>query len=457
MTMTSAYSNIDGFTPTDRYRKIVVFTLAMTYMFNFLDRQLLSVLAQPIKMDLSLSDTQLGALTGLTFAVFYSTFGIPIAAFADRGNRIRVVGMACGVWSLFSAASGFATNLATLSLARIGVGIGEAGCSPPAYSIIADYFPPSRRGGALAAYSIGVPFGSLFGIAAGGWIAAHYGWRAAFLTVGSAGLILAPLIPLIVKEPRRGSYDVPLDPLVETKSGQASIAAALYFVVRSPLLILNALAAGFTAFVCYAILNWAPAYLMRVQGMSLTSFASIYGIVNAASMALGLWARRVFRRSVCGKKSPALRPPAGYSNTPCGALYFWRYGSGKLAGVCRLYRATDSFEYRLPCPGNSRSTKSDADAVPRDGECGIDSCYKSHRFGGRAIVRGGYERSAHGRLWPTVARACAAVAHSFHFSGFYLSPRRGLDAQDQESARRRFDSDLGGSIELLFRAAQQLG
>jgi MFS family permease len=282
------YEDEGAFEPTERYRKVVVLTLAVTYMFNFLDRQLLSVLAQPIKMDLSLSDTQLGALTGLTFAVFYSAFGIPIAAFADRGNRIRVVGIACGVWSLFSAASGFATNLVTLSLARIGVGIGEAGCSPPAYSIIADYFPPSRRGGALAAYSIGVPFGSFFGIAAGGWIAAHYGWRAAFLVVGAAGLILAPLIPLIVKEPPRGSFDVPLDSIGHGTE-RASISDALHFVVRSPLLITNAVAAGFTAFVCYAILNWTPAYLMRVQGMSLSNFATIYGIVNAGSMALGLW------------------------------------------------------------------------------------------------------------------------------------------------------------------------
>jgi MFS family permease len=289
----------------DRYRRVVVITLAVTYMFNFLDRQLLSVLAQPIKIDLSLSDTQLGALTGLTFAIFYSAFGIPIAALADRGNRVRIVAIACGVWSLFSAASGLATNLLTLSLARIGVGIGEAGCSPPAYSIIADYFPPARRGGALAAYSIGVPFGSFFGIALGGWIAAHYGWRAAFLTVGAAGLILAPLIPLIVREPPRGIYDLPTEPGDQEKANHASIADALRFVVQSPALTINAVAAGFTAFVCYAILNWAPAFLMRVQGMSLSNFASIYGIVNAGSMALGLWLGGFFVDRFA-KKNPAL-------------------------------------------------------------------------------------------------------------------------------------------------------
>lgn len=137
------------------YRYVVVVVLSLTYMLNFIDRQLLSVLAEPVKLELGLSDTQLGMLTGLTFALFYTVFGIPLAALADRWNRVRIIAIACGVWSVFTAASGMASNFLTLALARMGVGVGEAGCSPPSYSVLADYFPPGKRGRALAIYMLG--------------------------------------------------------------------------------------------------------------------------------------------------------------------------------------------------------------------------------------------------------------------------------------------------------------
>ena len=292
------------------YGYVVAVALAVVYMFNFLDRQLVSVLAEPLKRELALSDTQLGLLTGFVFAVFYTVFGIPVAMVADRWNRVRLVAIACGLWSLFSAASGLATNFSTLALARIGVGVGEAGGSPPSYSILSDYFPPEKRGVALAIYSLGVPVGSLLGIAGGAWIAQAYGWRAAFITVGLIGLTLAPLLLLIVREPVRGVLEGrPSD------GPRGSVLESLLFFVRSPILVLNACSAGLAALVGYGILNWAPAYLLRVQGMSLTQLGAAYGLVAGLMMAAGTWGGGylVDRLGVRSKAAYALVPAASMS------------------------------------------------------------------------------------------------------------------------------------------------
>ena len=275
---------------TGRYRYLVVITLAATYMFNFMDRQLLSILAQPIKNDLHLSDTSLGLLTGLAFALFYTVFGIPLALIADRWRRVKLLAISCGLWSLFTAASGLATSFATLALARVGVGIGEAGASPPSFSLISDYFRPDERGRAIAIYTLGVPAGGLVGALAGGSIAAAHGWRAAFFTVGAAGLLLAPLVPLIIREPRRGR----LDPSSAVSDSSAAPAGSgVRFFVGSPTLVLSALSSGLTAFVSYGIFNWAPAYLGRAQGMSLLDIAGKYSIAVAGSLVtaalLGGW------------------------------------------------------------------------------------------------------------------------------------------------------------------------
>ncbi len=155
-----------------RYRYVVAVSLCVVYTFNFLDRQFLAILAEPVKRSLHLTDTQLGLLTGLMFALFYTIFGIPVAALADRFNRVRIVALACGLWSFCSAACGLAVGFASLAVARMGVGVGEAGGAAPSYSIISDYFPPEKRGVGLAIFSLGVPFGILLGAASGGWIAA---------------------------------------------------------------------------------------------------------------------------------------------------------------------------------------------------------------------------------------------------------------------------------------------
>src|SRR3954467_14682381 len=234
-----------------RYRYGVAISLCVVYTFNFLDRQFLSILAEPVKHSLLLTDTQLGLLTGLMFALFYTLFGIPVAALADRYNRVRIVAIACGLWSAFTAACGFATGFVSLAMARMGVGVGEAGGAAPSYSIISDYFRPEERGVGLAIFSLGVPIGTMLGAASGGWIAAHYGWRAAFLVLGAAGLALAPILPMVVREPLRGRLDPP-----RGDQPVASVLTTIRVFVRSPTLMLTACSGGLTAVLIYGLLSW---------------------------------------------------------------------------------------------------------------------------------------------------------------------------------------------------------
>jgi MFS family permease len=177
----------DPLAPSIRYRWTVLVMLTLVYTFNFIDRQILVILQEPIKADLGLSDAQLGLLSGFSFALVYVTAGIPIAWLADRGNRRNIVAVSLGFWSFMTALSGLAQNYGQLLAARIGVGIGEAGGSPPSHSMVSDYFPAKQRGTALSFYSTGIYIGILIGFAAGGWIAETFGWRVAFFFVGGPG------------------------------------------------------------------------------------------------------------------------------------------------------------------------------------------------------------------------------------------------------------------------------
>jgi predicted MFS family arabinose efflux permease len=190
-----------------RYRWTVLVMLTLVYTFNFIDRQILVILQEPIKADLGLSDAQLGLLTGFSFALVYVTAGIPIAWLADRSNRRNIVVASLTFWSFMTTISGLVQNYGQLLAARIGVGVGEAGGSPPSHSMISDYFPPSSRGTALSFYSMGIYIGVLFGFAAGGWIAENFGWRNAFFVIGIPGILYALAVFWVVKEPKRGQYD----------------------------------------------------------------------------------------------------------------------------------------------------------------------------------------------------------------------------------------------------------
>jgi len=189
------------------HRNWVLAALLAVYVCNFIDRTLLSVLQQPIMDELHLTDWQLGLLGGPSFALFYAALGIPIARLAERHNRVTIISIALALWSGMTALCGFASSYAQLFLFRVGVGIGEAGCTPPAQALISDYFEPRRRTTAMAVYSLGVPAGILFGAMLGGFVAERYGWRAAFLIMGAPGLLLAIIVKLTIREPRRGAAD----------------------------------------------------------------------------------------------------------------------------------------------------------------------------------------------------------------------------------------------------------
>src|SRR6187549_3253804 len=186
---------------------LVLAILCFVYVLNFLDRQLLSILAKPIQDDLGVTDGQLGMIGGLYFALFYCILAIPVAWFADRTNRVRVLAFACGLWSAATIACGLASTYPQLVLARMTVGIGEAGGVPPSYAIISDYFPPGRRGMALGIYNLGPPIGAALGIAFGASVAAAFSWRHAFVAVGALGVVTAVVLWLVVREPRRGGLD----------------------------------------------------------------------------------------------------------------------------------------------------------------------------------------------------------------------------------------------------------
>ncbi|MDB5434727.1 MAG: major facilitator superfamily 1 [Phenylobacterium sp.] len=268
------------------YRYVVVGLLAVVYTFNFMDRQIMSTLAEPIRKDLGLSDTALGALGGLTFALFYTTFGIPVAWLSDRFKRVWIMAAACGVWSLFTAGCGLATNFTQLAISRMMVGVGEAGGSPPSYSLISDYFPAKERGTGLALYSLGVPLGSMLGVALGGGVAAAYGWRTAFFAVGLPGVLLALVMLLVVREPKRGGLDeIALGADAHAPAPPAFKVIAAFVTNRTLLCV--AIACGLSAFVGYAMLTWNTPLLIRVKGMTLKEVAAYYSVILGVTGVIG--------------------------------------------------------------------------------------------------------------------------------------------------------------------------
>ena len=274
---------------TDHIHKVRHYALGVlvaVYTFNFIDRQILSILIEPVKTDLGLSDTAMGLLTGFAFATFYVTLGIPIARIADRTNRRNLIAGAISIWSLFTAVSGLAQNCWHLLIARIGVGVGEAGCSPAAHSMIADYYPAEQRATALGIYSLGIPFGIMFGLFAGGWINEFFGWRMAFFVVGLPGLLLALLVRFSLTEPPRGMAEGRTD-----KGAQPGVLETLHYLWQKKSFRHMSFAAGLAAFVGYGFITWAPAFLIRSFDMSTgevgTWFGLILGIPGGIGIALG--------------------------------------------------------------------------------------------------------------------------------------------------------------------------
>lgn len=267
--------------PTTRfapgYRNYALAILFLGYVVNFIDRSILAILLEPIKQDLALNDTQLGLLGGLAFALFYTTLGIPIAALADRWSRVKILSIAMVIWSGMTALCGFAQNFWMLLLARIGVGVGEAGASPPSHSLISDYFPIETRATALSIYALGIPFGSMVGNFVGGWGAEALGWRHTFVLVGVPGIFVALVIWLTLREPPRGMADKHLVTNDEPAPGVKEVIVRLWQRVSFRHI---AFAAGLHAFVGYGAGTWNAPFLIRSHEMPITEVGSWLALIS---------------------------------------------------------------------------------------------------------------------------------------------------------------------------------
>ncbi len=285
---------------SDSYRWYALALLTTVYVVNFVDRQILSILLPDIKQAFDVSDTALGFLAGISFALFYATLGIPIAMWADRGNRRNIITLALTVFSVMTTLCGMAASFFLLALARIGVGVGEAGASPPSHSILSDLFAPKERATAMGIFATGVNIGIMIGFFVGGWVGELYGWRAAFMTVGIPGLILAVVVRLTLKEPERGASE---GRAAEAHEEAPSIASAARTFWRIRALRHIAFGAALNAFVGYGVVAWIPSFLTRSYEMSLgeigTTLSLILGIGGGIGTFLGgYFADRLAQRDV---------------------------------------------------------------------------------------------------------------------------------------------------------------
>ncbi len=257
--------------------------LLVVYVVNHIDRQVMYILAESVKIDLALSDLQLGMLTGGGVAVFYTLAGFPIARIADRGNRRNIIVVALLIWSAMTVASGLARNFGQLLFARIGVGVGEAGCTPPAHSIISDTFPPERRATALSVYALGVPIGTLFGLAAGGYLAEELGWKIAFIVVGVPGVLLALIVKLTLKEPHRGRFDAGAD------IAQESLKKTIKFILALPSMRHVLIATSMQTLFLAGVGAFHAAYLQRVHQLPLSEVGIKLGLIAGVAGGISVY------------------------------------------------------------------------------------------------------------------------------------------------------------------------
>jgi MFS family permease len=307
------------------YTRWAVILLMLAYTSNVIDRNILAMVSQSIKLEFRVSDASLGLLQGLAFAAFYAIMGLPIARFAERHNRVNILTVCLAVWSVMTVLTGTVVNFLQLVLCRFGVGIGEAGCAPSAHSLITDYYPPERRASALAVYTFAVPFGSMIGAIVVGWAAQRWGWRVSFFFVGLPGLLLAILMRFVLREPVRGQSDA-------RKADEAvpSIWSVTQRMFRNRSLCHLTWGLMLKHIVGYGATAFAPLYLIREFGLSLTQVGLIVGLTTGISTGLGTllsgylvdWAAERDQRWYA--KLPAL---GSYISTP---LYLIAYSTSSL-------------------------------------------------------------------------------------------------------------------------------
>ncbi|WP_395646501.1 spinster family MFS transporter [Terricaulis sp.] len=349
--------------PANRYA--VLGLLFLVYTFNFIDRQIIGILAHPIQETLHIDDAQMGLLGGLAFAMLYTGLGIPVAWLADRWSRTWIMTIALTLWSGFTALCGFTTTFGQLFLARMGVGVGEAGGVAPAYSLISDYFPPKERARALAVYSFGIPIGSAAGIALGGIVATLVDWRVAFIVVGVAGLIIAPIFRAFVREPVRGGLDA--KPEAQAKAG---FFEALGVVMKKPSFWLLSFGASCSSIMGYGSFFWIPSFLQRSYHFDLQQAAFFYSAILLVGGVIGVWLGGLLGDKLGGKRKAmfALVPAAAWilaapffamgllSNSP--ALAFALFLVPTALGLVWLGPIITAFQHMAPA--NMRTTSSAA-------------------------------------------------------------------------------------------------
>lgn len=271
------------------HARTMLWILLIVYIFNFLDRQIVNILAEPIKADLGLTDTELGLLAGPAFAVFYALLGIPIARYADKDgtNRVRLIALALAIWSAMTAVCGLAQNFVQLLLARIGVGVGEAGCTPAAHSLISDSVPPEKRSSAIAFYGLGVPIGSLLGLIIGGIVNDLYGWRIALMLVGAPGLALALVVLFVMREPRHSRTAEAVATAAAVTRLSTGEAMREIFASRAFIYIL--IASSVVAFLGYGKALWTISFFIRSHGLSTTEAGLSMAVVLGLAGVFGTW------------------------------------------------------------------------------------------------------------------------------------------------------------------------
>lgn len=292
----------------------VLAALTFVYILNFLDRQLIGILAKPIQDSLGVSDGQLGLIGGLYFAMFYCFIAIPVGWVADRTGRVGVLSLACAIWSGATVACGMAASYAQLVVARMAVGFGEAGGVPPSYAIITDSYPPGRRAAALGIFNLGPAIGAALGVAFGASIAERFGWRVPFIVVGAIGIVTALIVWRTVREPVRGAMDGTGGGGGADASEKAPFWPTVGMFLTNPVLMLAALGSGATQFVTYGLGNFAVLFLMRDKGMVLGDVAVWYALVLVLGMGGGM--------IVSGRVIDRLtqRSRAGYAIAPAASL-----------------------------------------------------------------------------------------------------------------------------------------
>ena len=267
------------------YRWFALGVLFLVAVFNYVDRSILAILQVPVKAELGLSDTQLGALTGLAFALLYTTLALPIARLADKTVRTRLLSVALAIWSSMTALTGFANGFVTLVICRMGVALGEAGCVPATHSLISDYFQRNQRATALALWGLSMPIGMMLGLGTGGWLVTHVTWRQAFILIGLLGVVFAPIVYLILREPPRGRYDP--KQLLSQNAASESFTQQVLILWRLKAFRYAALGGAMIAYVQHSVINWNAPFYDRVYNVPLAEASYYLALIMGIGGGLG--------------------------------------------------------------------------------------------------------------------------------------------------------------------------